>query len=80
MNKKRKKDFLTALVSVINKDPTRKHANELKVHEKTVRTANKDLSQDPNPFDYVKWSILESTKNTISHPNIGSLKTAIEDK
>ena len=36
--KKRKKGFLTHLVTVIKKDPTmsiRKHANELKVHEET---------------------------------------------
>ena len=56
LNKKRKEGFLTALTSVIKKDPTtsiRKHANELKVHEKTVRTAIKqDLSPDHNPLDY----------------------------
>ena len=38
----------------IKKDPTtsiRKHANELKVHEKTVRTAIKqDLNPDHNPL------------------------------
>ena len=44
LNKKQKEGFLTVLVTVIKKDPTtsiRKHANELKVHEKTVRTAIK---------------------------------------
>ena len=38
VNKKLKEDFLTALATVIKKAPTtsmRKHANELKVHEKT---------------------------------------------
>ena len=42
MNKKRKEGFLPVLVSVIKKDPTmliRKHENQLKIHEKTVRTA-----------------------------------------
>ena len=42
LNKKRKEGFLTALTMAIKKDPTtstRKHTNELKVHEKTVRTA-----------------------------------------
>ncbi len=45
--KKRKEGFLTAFATVIKKGPTtsiRKHANELKVHQKTVRTAIKDLS------------------------------------
>ena len=39
-----KKDFTMSI---------RKHANKLKVHEKTVRTAIKeDLSPDLNLFDY----------------------------
>ena len=41
LNKRRKESFLTALVTVIKKDPTtsiRKQANELKVHEKTEDT------------------------------------------
>ena len=38
----------------------RKHAIELKVHEKTVRTAIKqDLSPDLNPLDYAIWDVLE---------------------
>ena len=49
--KKRKEGFLTAFATAIKKDPTmsvRKHTNELKVLEKTVRTAIKqDLSPDP---------------------------------
>ena len=41
----------------------RKHANELKVHEKTVRTAiRKDLSPDLNLLDYTTWGILEKNK------------------
>ena len=55
LNKKRNKGFLTALATAMKKDPTtsiRKHASELKVHEKTVRTAIKeDLSPDFNPLD-----------------------------
>ena len=47
---KKQEGFLTALASPIKKDPTlsiRKHANELKIHEKTVWTAIKqDLSPD----------------------------------
>ena len=50
LNQKRKEGFLTALTTVIKKDPTasiRKHADELKVLEKTARTAIKqDLSLD----------------------------------
>ena len=41
LNKKRKEGFLTALASANKEDSTtsvRKHANELNVHEKTVRT------------------------------------------
>ena len=43
LTKKRKDYFLTALATAIKKDPTtsiRKNANKLKVHEKTMRTAN----------------------------------------
>ena len=77
LSKKRKEDFLTALATAIQKNPTtaiRKHANKLKVHEKTVRTAIKqNLSPDPNPFDYAIWVVLENKPNATSHPNIGSL-------
>ena len=66
------------------KDPTisiRMHTNELKIHEKTVRMAIKhDLSQDHNPLNYTIWCVLENKTNAISHPNIGSLKTAIEEE
>ena len=59
LNQKRKEGFLTALFMVIKKEPItsiRKHANELKVHQKTVKTAIKqDLSPDPNPLDYAMW-------------------------
>ena len=59
----------------------RKQANELKVHKKTVRTAIKqDLSPDHNPLNYTIWGILEYKTNAISHPNIGSLKPAIEEE
>ena len=50
----------------------RKHINELKVHNKTVRTAIKqDLSLDHYFLDYAIGGILENKKNEISHPNIG---------
>ena len=66
LNEKWKEGFLTALAMVIRKDPTtsiRKHANELKVHEKTVRTAIKqDLSPDHNPLDYTILGVLEKNK------------------
>ena len=62
---------------MIKKDPItsiRKHANKLKVHEKTVRTAIKqDLSPDLNPLDYVIWGVLKNKTNATSHPNIGLL-------
>ena len=57
------KNKKTALAMVIKKDPIRKHANELKVYEKT---------------DDAIWGVLENKTNATSHPNIGSLKTAIE--
>ena len=46
----------------------------LKVHEKTVRTAIKqDLIPDLNPLYYAIWGVLENKTNTTSHPNIGSV-------
>ena len=84
LNEKWKEDFLTALATTIKKDPItaiRKHANDLKVHEKTVQTTiNQDLSPDLNPLDYAIWGVLENKTNAISHSNIGSLKTAIEEE
>ena len=84
MKKKRKEDFLTALATVFKKDPTksiRKHANEIKVHEKTVKTAIKqDLSPDLNPLDCATRGVLENKTNITPHPNIGSLKSAIEEE
>ena len=75
---KTKEDFLTALATVIKKGPTfsiRKHFNELKVHEKTVRTTVKqDLSSDLYPLDYATWGVLENKTNATSHSNIGSMK------
>ena len=60
---------------------TRNYANELKVHEKNVRIAIKqDFSPDLNSLDYTIWGVLENKTNANSHPNIGSLKTAIEDE
>ena len=56
IEQKKWKGFLIALTTVIKKDPTtsiRKHANDLKVHEKTVRTTIKqDLGPNINPLDY----------------------------
>ena len=84
MNKKWKEGFLTALATANKKDPptsVRKHANELKVYEKTGRTAIKqDLSPDFNPLVYIIQAILAKKTNATSHPNIGSLKTAIEEE
>ena len=52
----KKNNFLTALAMMIKKKPTisiRKHFNELKVHEETVKaTIKQDLSPDFNPLDY----------------------------
>ena len=83
-NQKRKKNFWAALASVIQKDPTksvRMQANEVKVHEKTMRIAIKyHLWPELNPLDYAIWGILENKTNATSHPNICSLKTAIEEK
>ena len=31
-------------------------------------------------FDYATWGILENKTNTTSHPNIGLLKTAVEEE
>ena len=65
---------------MIKKDPTTslsKHANELKVHKKTVRTAIKqDLRPDFDPFDYAIWGVLENQTDTTSHLN----KTTIEEE
>ena len=56
----------------------KKHANELKVHEKTVKTTIKqELCTDFNLLDYTIWGVLENKTGTTSNPNIGSLKTAI---
>ena len=49
---------------MIKKDPTasiRKHPSELKVHEKTVRTAIKqDICSDLKHLDYAIGGVLES--------------------
>ena len=37
-------------------------------------------SPNLNPLDYAMWGILENKTNTTSHPNIGLLKTAIEQE
>ena len=62
---------------VIKKDPTTsiiKHANELKVHKKTVwRAIKQDLSLDLNPHDYAVLGVLENKTNPTSHQNFGSL-------
>ena len=76
----KRKGFLIALATAIKKGPTtsiRKYANELKVHEKTIK---QDLSLDPNPLDYALCGVLENKTNATSHPNIGSHKIAIEEE
>ena len=78
-----KQVYLTVLATVIKDTTTsiRKYTNELKFHEKTVRTAIKqDLSPDLNSPDYALWGILENKTNATTHPNIGLLKTAIEEE
>ena len=65
-------------------DPTtsiKKPVNELKFHEKTVRTAIKqDLGWYLNPLDNTIWGILENKTNATSDLNIGSLNTAIAEE
>ena len=36
-------------------------------------------SPDHNPLDYAIWGVLENKTNSTFYPNIGSLKTAIEE-
>ena len=49
--------------------------------KKTVRTVIKqDLSPDRNPFNYAIWGVLENKTNATSHPNIGLLKTTVEEE
>ena len=56
----------------------RKDTYELKVCKTTVRTAIKqDLSTDHNTLVSVVCGALENRTNATSHPNIGSLKTAL---
>ena len=67
---------------MIKKGPStsiRKHADELKVHEETVKTSIKQFSStDFNSLDYAIQGVLENKTNTNFHPDIGSLKIAIE--
>ena len=77
LNKNRKEGSLTVQATAIKKGSTtsiRKYTNELKIHEKTVKTAIKqDLSPNLKPLDYAIWAILQNKTNVTSHPNIGSL-------
>ena len=63
-------------------DPTtsiRKHANELKVHKKTVKTeTEQDSSPDRNLLDYTICGVLENKIDATSYLNTGLLKNAIE--
>ena len=65
---------------MIKEDATisiRKHANALKAHKKTVKTAIKqDLSSDLHPLDCAIWGVLENKTNATSNPN----KTAMEEE
>ena len=80
----KQKGFVIAFPMVIKKDPTmsiRKHANILKVYEKTINPAIKqDLSPDLNSLDYAIWGVLENKTNVTSHPNIGLLETDFEEE
>ena len=67
---------------MIKEDPTtsiRKHANELKVSEKT-EDSRQDLSLDCNPLDYARWGVLKNKTNATSHSNIGLFMTAIGEE
>ena len=55
----------------------KKHATELKVYEKTVRSA---IKQDLSLLDYAIWGVLENKTNATSYPNIGLLNTTIEEE
>ena len=48
-----------------------------KINEKTEGTAIKQLS-NPDIYPLITLYVLENKTNATSHPNIGSLKTAIE--
>ena len=37
-------------------------------------------SSDLNPLDYTIWGVLENKTNATFHPNISSLRTAIEEE
>ena len=37
-------------------------------------------SPDLNPLDYATWGVLENKTNATSYPNIGLLKTTIEEE
>ena len=82
--KKWKEGFLTDFAMAIKKNPTtsiRKHTNELKVNEKTLRTAiEQELNPDLNSLDYTIWGVLENRTNATSHLNIGWLKTSIKEE
>ena len=77
LKRKRKEGFLTVHATVIKKGPTesiRKYGNELKVYEKTVRTAIKhDLRPHHNLLNYAIRGVLENKTNSTSHQNIASL-------
>ena len=81
---KKKRRLFIVLATVIRKDPTtliRKHADELKVHKKNVRTTIKqDLSPDLNPLENAICGFLENKTNATIHPSIGSLKTVTEEE
>ena len=57
----------------------RKHDNESKAGEKTVRAPIKqDFSPNLNPLDYAIWGVLENKTDATSRPNIGSLQTILK--
>ena len=68
-----KHEMMAFYVTAIKKDlttPIIKHANELKAHEKTVRTIKLDLCPNLNLLDYAKCGILEKKTNETSDQNI----------
>ena len=75
--------FLTALSTAIKNDPKtsiKKACSWIESLQENCEDNKEDLSPDFNSFDYAIWDVLENKTNATSHPNIGSLKTAIKEE
>ena len=76
MNKKRNdKESMICLTPKPSHHPSKKAISEI-----TGVSLWPPSSSDLNLLDYTIWSVLENKPNATSLPNIGSLKTAIEDE